>query len=294
MNNVALIVLNYNSGNDTVFCVKKIASFQKNYHIIVVDNCSTDDSLTAINNELKDTKNVDIVISKENKGYSAGNNLGIKYAVAHYKIDVIGILNPDVIIPNSDVIENIIFALESDSSYAVAAGVAITAANEFNINNSCWDIPSSRELVRDHFLLNHRKQKTRNLKLLGANFTETECVAGCFFFVKADYFKNLGYFDENVFLYNEENILGIKCKKAGYKEIVVLDQFYIHNHKYHKAQNISFKQKVNTTKKGFNSRLYLCKKYYKKSMIPRLYIVEGMNRIYLVGCYLANKVTHKN
>lgn len=28
MNNVALIVLNYNSGNDTIFCVKKIASFQ--------------------------------------------------------------------------------------------------------------------------------------------------------------------------------------------------------------------------------------------------------------------------
>lgn len=38
-----------------------------NYHIIVVDNCSTDDSLTAINNELKDTKMLISLLVKKTK-----------------------------------------------------------------------------------------------------------------------------------------------------------------------------------------------------------------------------------
>ena len=52
MYKVGLIVLNYNSADDTIKCVKKLNSFNKSYHIIVVDNCSTDNSLDKIRSEL--------------------------------------------------------------------------------------------------------------------------------------------------------------------------------------------------------------------------------------------------
>lgn len=293
MYKVGLIILNYNSADDTISCVKKLNSFNKEYQIIVVDNCSTDNSLDMIRSELKEISHVDIICNKRNAGYSAGNNYGMKYAIDKYGVEIIGVLNPDVIILDENFIQNICVALMSNKDYAVAGGVALNAEREYNINFSCWNIPTSGEVVRNHFLLNKRQAKNRNLKMLGENFAETECVAGCFFLAKTDAIKKLGFLDENVFLYNEENILGIKCKNEGYKEIIVLDQFYIHNHKYKKKEKTTFKKKILMTRNGYESRKYMCSTYYKKSLLPMLFIVEMANRIYLMGCYLKNLVVRE-
>lgn len=290
MYKVGLVVLNYNSADDTISCVKRLNSFNKAYHIIVVDNCSTDNSLDRIRAELKEMSHVDIICNERNAGYSAGNNYGMKYAIDKYGVEILGVLNPDVIISNENFIHNICIALMSNKDYAVAGGIALNSEQEYNINFSCWNIPTSREVVRDHFLLNKRKIKNRNLKMLGENFAETECVAGCFFLAKTDVMKKKGFLDEKVFLYNEENILGIKCKKEGYKEIIVLDQFYIHNHKYKKKEKTPFKRKIQMTKNGYESRKYMCLTYYKKSLLPVLFAVEIVNRIYLMGCYLKNLI----
>lgn len=48
---------------------------------------------------------------------------------------------------------------------------------------------------------------------------EVECVSGAFFVIKYSLLKKVGYFDENVFLFYEEDILASKLKKLGYKEI---------------------------------------------------------------------------
>ena len=288
MNNVGLVVLNYNSFEDTIYCVKKLASFDKGYHIIVVDNHSTDESVIKIETELSNIKNVDIIYSEINNGYSAGNNYGMKYAIKQYDVDVVGILNPDVIIPNENVIDKICEALFSDEQYAIAGGVAINAKGEYNINFSCWDIPTRRDLVWNHLIINNRMAKNRILTTVNNNIALTECVAGCFFLAKTSAMEKMRFLDENVFLYNEENLLGIKCKKAGYKEIVVLDQFYIHNHKHKKGEKIPFKKKIMITHNGYVSRKYLCETYYGKGILPALWCVELLNKIFLALCYFKN------
>lgn len=288
MHNIGLVVLNYNSAEDTIYCAKKLASFDKGYHIIVVDNQSTDGSLMKIKAELSDIKNVDIICSESNNGYSAGNNYGMRYAIKQYDADVVGILNPDVIIPNENVIDKICEALFSNEQYAIAGGAALNAEREYNINFSCWDIPSSKDLVRDHLLINGRTTKNRSLATVNNNIALTECVAGCFFLAKTSAMERMGFLDENVFLYNEENILGIKCKRAGYKEIVVLDQFYIHNHRHKKGEKVPFKKKIKMTHNGYVSRKYLCETYYSKNALPALWCIELLNKMYLTLCYLKN------
>lgn len=290
MYKIGLVILNYNSADDTIDCVKRLISFGKTYRIIVVDNCSTDDSASKIADELSHLDRVDIIYSDCNRGYSAGNNLGIKYAISKYGVDVIGILNPDVIISKSTVIDNICKVLMSNENYAVAGGVTLNAEREYNINFGCWNIPTSKELVCNHSLLKKRSVKNRSLKMVEDNIALTECVAGCFFLAKAAVMEKIGLLDENVFLYNEENILGIKCKRAGYKEIVVLDQFYIHNHKYRKKEKIPFRKKITITKNSYMSRKYLCRTYYSKKLLPLLWFVEMLNRFYLMLCYIKNLI----
>ena len=45
---VACVILNYNDANTTISLVKKIEKYESIDYIIVVDNCSTDDSLVKL------------------------------------------------------------------------------------------------------------------------------------------------------------------------------------------------------------------------------------------------------
>ena len=101
-----IILVNFNAWKDTVECLESIReSSYKNIQTIIVDNCSQDDSLTLMkknfdeenikyisyksseiledNLSLEDSLNdraVIIIQAEENRGFAAGNNIGIKYA----------------------------------------------------------------------------------------------------------------------------------------------------------------------------------------------------------------------
>ena len=62
-----------------------------------------------------------------------------------------------------------------------------------------------------------------------SKITEVEVVKGCFFIIKSNVIKDINYFDENTFLYYEENILGKKLKDKKYKSYILNEVEVIHN-----------------------------------------------------------------
>lgn len=291
MKNLALIILNYRSYEDTVSCVDQLLSFNKDFHIIVVDNKSPDDSYEKLVCKYSDNNSIDLILAEENKGYSAGNNLGMKYAIEKYGVDTVGILNPDVIIPEVEVLNVMLERLYSDDSFAVIGGSTITVGEQYNPNTSAWDIPTVKELFKGHSL--KKKRASVRIRTLAApKLAQVDCVVGCFFLAKVKCMQEVGFFDENVFLYNEENILGIKLKRKGYKEVLALDQFYYHNHRKHDNSKINFKQKIKSTHNSYLSRKYLCKTYYNSQGLFRLRMAELYNKIYLALAYIKFKIFH--
>jgi GT2 family glycosyltransferase len=136
MSKVYIVLLNYNGWQDTLECIESILhSDYFNYQIIVVDNASSDNSFFMIQSWLQERKQsqetndaqLDFVIydepayikeeiaekelnlnypitliqSGENKGFSAGNNVGIQYAIAKSDADFLWLLNNDTIIKSS-------------------------------------------------------------------------------------------------------------------------------------------------------------------------------------------------
>lgn len=293
MFDIALIVLNYNSADDTINCVEKLQSFHGSYHIVVVDNCSPDNSFQVIKEKLKKVPNVEVIQSPSNGGYSAGNNFGMQYAIQKYSPKILGILNPDVIIPDKRVIDAMAELLMSQKDIGVVGGATVYPDSDFKLECACWDIPSVKELILGQSLLTKIREKPAHVTYLNNNTIEADCVAGCYFLAKTSVMQKIGFLDDNVFLYNEEIILGIKCKMARYRVLVALDQKYIHNHRYDVHKKVSFLKKVQTTHAGYVSRKYLCEKYYSKKYVPLLWVVEQANKLYLIGAYVAGKMRRK-
>lgn len=289
---LAIIVLNYKNYNDTVVCVDKLLEIGVNADIVIVDNASPNESYKILSEKYNECNNISIIASKKNGGYSAGNNYGVRYALDKFESDTIAIMNPDIIIPDANVIERLYSKLYSSNEFGIIGGVAITN-NKFDINRCCWNIPKGIDTVITHFIKCKNQRGGSDYIWLNNGLIQTECIAGCFFMIKADVFCELGLFDENVFLYNEENILGIKLKKRGLKAVVSLEDFYYHNHDYGNNEDRGFINKVLATKNTFKSRRYMCKKYYSAFLLPLLYGVEGANRIYLACCYIWKRILRR-
>ena len=90
---VYIILINYNGFKDTVECIQSLKRISyTNYRILVVDNCSPKQPDREDIEYIKE--NSIWIDGKYNRGFSGGNNLGIKYALEH-GADYILLLNND-------------------------------------------------------------------------------------------------------------------------------------------------------------------------------------------------------
>ena len=206
---IGMVVINYNDYETTLNLIKQIQSFSSLNKIVIVDNCSTDNSYEILKKQ--ENKKIKVIKTVNNNGYAYGNNLGIKYLENNCKVDYVIISNPDILI-KEDGFNKLISKL--DNKIDVIAPL-IKQGNEIIRG---WRLPTfTDELLSNiNFIQRYAKKRTlyQNEEYKGS-LTKVEVVSGCFFIIKSKTIKEVGYFDEKTFLYYEENILGKKLKNAN-------------------------------------------------------------------------------
>ena len=108
--NLSVIIVSYKSDYVIENCINSIHS---EIEIVVVDNSNNDQLKEKIETKYK---NVKYILSKENLGMGAGNNLGIK----NVNKDFVLILNPDVTLEKSSIDEMIIASQEIENFGIIA------------------------------------------------------------------------------------------------------------------------------------------------------------------------------
>ena len=94
---VFIILVNYNGSADTAECIRSLQSVRSPaFRLIVVDNGSTDNSPEALR-ALREECPFELLEAGENLGFSAGNNLGIRYALSE-GADFVLLLNNDTLV----------------------------------------------------------------------------------------------------------------------------------------------------------------------------------------------------
>jgi N-acetylglucosaminyl-diphospho-decaprenol L-rhamnosyltransferase len=223
----AMIILNHNDTDNAARLVKSVEVCEAINKIIVADN-SSDKNINVLNSLKSDKTDVIFI---ENNGYANGNNAAIEYLNKEYGgFDFFIISNPDIIIEPSCIISCLDF-LKTHEQYAIAAPLMYSADGNphhltgwrektFLCDLSCSAGLLTRLLGKTHEVYPPEHWQTP--------FSDADCVAGSFFVINAPIFAQIGFFDKNTFLYYEEDIIGFKLKRAGYKSAILASCRFTH------------------------------------------------------------------
>ena len=174
---ITVIITSFHSGEKIFNCIESI---NKDVKIIVVENSNDQELKKKIQSKYK---NVDCILSKENLGYGAGNNLGLSKVLTNYAL----IVNPDVTLEN-DTIDNFFLTIKNVKNFGIIA-------------------PISKDEIYTNFSIDNDK-----------NLKEVESVKGFAMFLSMNNLKEIKFFDENFFLYFEEIDL---CKRIRKNDIKI-------------------------------------------------------------------------
>ena len=216
---LGIVILNYNSAGEAVDCIASIpdALGDLPYRVYLVDNLSTDGSYEKLADFCRDKDFVRLSQAPENRGFSAGNNIGFRMAEAD-GCDFILCTNPDVIFWKDSIRIMLETAAEDESCGVVGPKVYCDDGSVQNCNKNILT-PATMVLRKRGFRLFDWFGLEKKYTCHGYDYTgrlyPSGMVSGCCFLIRADLLRQIGYLDEKVFLYHEEDILGAKIRATG-------------------------------------------------------------------------------
>lgn len=224
---LSVIIVNYNV---KLFLEQCLCSVQKaiigmNAEIIVVDNCSSDNSIGYLQPKFPLAQ---FIANHDNLGFAKGCNTGLKQAKGKYIL----FLNPDTLVPE-DCFQKCILFLDSNID-AGALGIKMLDGKGKFLKESKRSFPDPatslfklfglsllfpRSKVFSKYHMGHLKEN---------EIHEIDVLAGAFMMIKKEVLDKVGGFDEIFFMYGEDVDLSYRIQKAGYKNYYFPESSIIH------------------------------------------------------------------
>ncbi len=215
---LSIIVLSYNTKDITINCLESVLKYTKGirYEIIVVDNGSTDGSLSSIKKLAENENRIKVVDAGENLGFGRGNNLGASKATGKYLL----FLNSDTLLIDNALKECLDFVsertnlgvysprlLNADYSIQPSGGYFPNLWNVFAWQLFIDDLPLVGKLVKSFHPQKGSYHSQQSL----------DWVTGAFMIIPKYVFDEVGGFDNDIFMYTEEMELIYRINQLGYK-----------------------------------------------------------------------------
>jgi GT2 family glycosyltransferase len=278
MENFAVVILNYNTFEDTVVCVDSIKKYTacSSYKVYVVDNASPDKSGQLLTSKYAQDDKVQVLISEKNLGFSGGNNIGIRKALEE-GFEHVYLLNSDIILQNDA------FAYMQEA-FASNKDVTIVGPSIYNPKGKYVQF-ARHGITAESYLLGKKffklifpyiKNKSRFMVYpIDKDFVFIGMVSGCCFGMSSAFIRQNNCLDENLFMYFEEDILAYILQKTKKNAMIVNQSRVIHN------------EGVSTQKKGDGKMLFT--RFYRwTSVIYVLLNYAKLNRFVCVLLSLLN------
>ena len=244
---IGFVILHYNTIEETKECVSSIQEKidQQDYVIVIVDNASPDGSGQTLKELYGSVPGIYVLCNDRNEGFARGNNRGYAFAREKLNCDFICCLNNDTKLLSEDFCEQIEKEYRQ-SGFAVCGPRVIL--RDGSDNYVYMKMPGRTELEEelkeyrrtlklmpyhlDHFGTAWKMFRNQILRSLGKEvpsrykkyyiYSETAerhegiLLHGCCLIFSPVYLEKFDdAFDPRTFLYREEEILWIRCQRAG-------------------------------------------------------------------------------
>lgn len=223
----ALVTLNYKDEAGCKNVCQQALKCESIDWVIVVDNNSEDGSYE----ELKKLENykIRVVQTGINGGYSFGYNYGFRLA-KELGTDKVVLCNSDVLFDN----EMIAACIKHLDENLKVGAVSVRQKNIDRIEvASAWTYPKYWNEIKYCFYFFRKfvlPTQNEDVYPIIGEYQEVDVLSGCFTVYNMEALEKCGMYDENVFLYNEENIISKRLHKTGYVLHRLNGFYYIHAH----------------------------------------------------------------
>lgn len=242
---VGIIIVTYKSHRETVRYVKEeLSKITSPHKIAIVNNAGTDELNRALAQELDaelllpaevpkcPQKRVFVLAEKENGGYACGNNLGARFLSKNFAVEWFLVTNNDLILEDRNVVETLIEKFEQMPDIGMIGPRVVSpdgADQSPHRQLSVWSqLVVPRLFYPVVFPLLHMGFFKEVIP--GAAEGRYYRIMGSFFLLRGEAFERAGGFDENTFLYAEEQILAERMKSVGFGVYYLPTKRVIHNH----------------------------------------------------------------
>lgn len=257
------IILNWNGWRDTAECVRSLLNMRgEAYELLIVDNGSTDDSVTRLRQELPA---VEILETGANLGFAGGNNVGIRLAIAR-GAEFVWLVNNDTKV--------------DPGALNAMVELARTHPKVGAIGSVLYEMETPERVQ-------HWGGGTVNL-WLGRSWSFTESVAngrlkylsGASMLLRRQALEDVGLLDDGFFMYWEDSDICFRLRQAGWK-IAVAEKSKV----WHKQCASTGKKSIQVDLLMKASMIRFLKKH---SRLPYIGIFNGL------ALMIANRVVQRD
>jgi GT2 family glycosyltransferase len=218
---VSFIIVNYNTANVLNDCIESVFKFEKpgSFEIIVVDNCSTDDSKDTISEIREKYTNVQSILLENPESFSYANNKGIESASGEFII----IMNPDIIF-TEPLIDKLLADFKKDSTLGAITPALVGTDGKFQ-RSYFQRYPTIMQYLLFHtfyakFFFRFPKLMNRWLENQDVDINQkklwyVEQIPCAFFMTPAKTLRDIGMMDEKFVLFFEDVDLSYRVNKLA-------------------------------------------------------------------------------
>jgi len=225
---VSIVVVNHNAGALLAECVR--AGLEQARQVIVVDNASSDASLTKLTASFPEESRLCVIPTGRNMGFAAACNIGFNVSAERHIL----FMNPDCVLGKGS-LHRMVHVLEADAATGMVGGLLINPDGTEQ-GGSRRAIPTPwRSFVRAFGLYRFANRWPRlffdfylHKQPLPHDHLEVEAISGALMLVRRQAIKDVGPWDEGYFLHCEDLDWCMRFRLKGWKILFVHDAPVVH------------------------------------------------------------------
>lgn len=227
---VSVIIVNYNAGQFLKQCVESVFLTKESVEVIVVDNASTDDSVTRLKEVFLNEIRLQAISNSSNLGFSKACNAGAQGASGQFLL----YLNPDCVL-DRNAISEMLNSLKKDPTVGMVGGL-LTDPDGTEQGGGRRAVPTPwRSFVRAFGLSRfaHRWPKLffdfhLHKQPLPDHPIEVEAISGACMLVRREALEEVGPLDEGYFMHCEDLDWCMRFRQKKWKILFVPNAKIVH------------------------------------------------------------------